>query len=113
MSNWLEFVETQAFTRKLHQIAGEETLRALQSDLLENPQRWPVVRGTNGARKGRVADPSSTHGKRGSFRYYYLYLPHRGRIYLLVIFSKGEASDLSPEQKKKVAAIITAIQKEA
>jgi len=40
-------------------------------------------------------------------------VPHRGRVYLLAIFSKREASDLSPKQKKEVAKIITAIQKEA
>ena len=111
--DWFEFIETLVFSKKLDQIAGRETLRAIQSDLIENPERWPVVRGTNGARKGRVADPNSSRGKSGSFRYYYLYLSHRGRVYLLAIFSKGEASDLSPEQKKKVAAMIAAIQKEA
>ena len=59
-----------------------------------------------------MGDPTSSHGKRGSFRYY-LYVPHRGRVYLLAIFSKREASDLSPSQKKEVAKIITRIQKEA
>jgi hypothetical protein len=108
-----EFIEVLGFSKKLDEIAGPETLRAIQSDLIENPERWPVIRGTNGARKGRVADPHSSRGKRGSFRYYYLYLSHRGRVYLLAIFSKGEASDLSTEQKKKVAAMIAAIQKEA
>jgi hypothetical protein len=99
--DWFEFIETLGFSKKLDQITGPETLRAIQSDLIENPERWPVMRGTNGARKGRVADPSSPRGKSGSFRYYYLYLAHRGRVYLLAIFSKGEASDLSPEQKRK------------
>ncbi len=111
--DWFEFIETTGFSKKLDQVAGPETLRAIQSDLIEDPERWPIVRETNGARKGRVADPGSSRGKRGSFRYYYLYLSHRGRVYLLAIFSKGEASDLTADQKKKVAAMITQIQKEA
>ena len=110
---WLEFIETTAFTKKLERIASRETLQAIQSDLVANPERGPVVKGTNGARKGRVADPLSSRGKSGSFRFYYLYLPHHGRIYLLAIFGKNEASDLSPEQKKIVASTIAAIQKEA
>ncbi len=110
---WLEFVETLAFTRKLYQIADDRTFQAIQSQLVENPERWPIVAGTGGARKGRVGDPTSSRGKRGSFRYYYLYVPHRGRVYLLAIFSKREASDLSPSQKKELAKIITRIQKEA
>ena len=65
--DWFEFIETTGFSKKLDQVAGPETLRAIQSDLIEDPERWPVVRGTNGARKGRVADPSSSRGKRGSF----------------------------------------------
>ena len=51
------FVETIFFTKRLHELASFETLAAIQADLLENPERWPVVRGTHGARKGRVADP--------------------------------------------------------
>jgi hypothetical protein len=54
-------------------------------------------------RKARIADPKSGRGKRGSFRYLYLYLEHRGRIYLLYFYGKDEQSDLSPEQKKRVA----------
>jgi hypothetical protein len=37
--------------------------------LLADPERWPVIKGTGGARKGRVADPSDSRGKSGSFRY--------------------------------------------
>lgn len=109
---WLEFVETGVFTKRLGQIASPETLRAIQADLIENPERWPVIRATNGARKGRIADPESARGKSGSMRYYYVYLPRRGRIYLLAIFGKNEASDLSPKQKEQVAETIAAIRKE-
>ena len=88
---WLEFVETLAFTRKLYRITDDRTFQAIQSQLVEDPERWPVVPGTSGARKGRVGDPRSSRGKRGSFRYYYVYLPHRGRVYLLAIFlAKGK-----------------------
>ena len=109
---WLEFIETIGFTKRLEQIASRETLQAIQSDLIENPERGPVVRATNGARKGRVADPLSSRGKSGSFRYYYVYLPRREQVYLLAIFGKNEAADLSSEQKKQVAKAIAAIRKE-
>ena len=109
---WLEFVEMAAFTRKLQAIASQDTLQAIQSDLIADPERWPIVKGTNGARKGRVADPQSSRGKRGSLRYYYVYLNRHGRIYLLALYSKKEASDLSPEQKKAVAKVIALIQEE-
>lgn len=61
------FVESLVFTRQLHELASIETLYAIQSDLLADPERWPVVPGTKGARKGRIADPSSSHGETRQF----------------------------------------------
>ena len=71
----------------------------IQSDLVQNPERGTIVKGTHGVRKSRVADPASSRGKSGSYRYLYLYLEHAGRIHLLYFFSKGEQADLSPQQK--------------
>ena len=48
---WLEFVETLAFTRKLYQIADDRTFQAIQSQFVENQERWPIVAGTGGAGK--------------------------------------------------------------
>ena len=106
------FVETKVFTRQLEALASIETLYAIQADLLADPERWPVIPETKGARKGRVADPRSSHGKRGSFRYVYLYLKHRGRIYLLLMFGKSEQANLSPGQIRQVAELVDAIKQE-
>ncbi len=107
------FVETPIFTRRITELASSETLEAIQSELLEDPERWPIVRGMRGARKGRVADPKSPRGKSGSYRYIYLYLPHAGRIHLLFLFGKNEQSDLSPAQTKTFGQIIARIKEEA
>src|SRR5713226_141869 len=82
------FVETPIFSKRLRELASPETLEALQAELVENPERWPIVRGLHGARKGRVADTKSGRGKSGSFRYIYLYLTHAGRIHLIFLFAK-------------------------
>ena len=95
--------------RQLEALASLETLYAIQADLLADPERWPVIKGTGDARKGRVADPSRSRGKRGSVRYLYLYLEHRGRIFLLLLFSKNEQANLSPEQVKQVAEMVEKI----
>ena len=108
----LHFVEAGIFTKQVN-AAGAEVMHAIQSDLIENPMRGAVVRGTNGARKGRVADPKSTSGKSGGYRYMYLYLSHKGRIHLLFLFGKKDQANLSDEQKKWIAKMVTAIQKEA
>jgi hypothetical protein len=107
------FVETPIFTKRITELASPETLEAIQADLLEDPERWPVVRGLHGARKGRVADPKSPRGKSGSYRYIYLYLPRAGRIHLLFLFGKNEQSDLSAAQTKAFGQIIARIKEEA
>lgn len=106
---YYSFVETAIFSRRLDALASFDTLEAIQSDLLADPERWPVVRGTHGARKGRIADPHSGRGKSGSFRYLYLFLEHRGSIYLLFLFGKSEQANLSPEQTKVIAQLVDAI----
>ena len=103
------FIELPVFMRQFDALASFETLYAIQSDLLADPQRWPVVKGTGGARKGRVADARDSRGKSGSFRYIYLYLEQRGRIFLLLFFSKNEQANLSPEQVKQIAAVVDKI----
>lgn len=103
------FIETATFRRQLDRKASLDLLIEIQNDLLKDPLRGDLVSGTGGARKERIADPSESRGKRGSYRYLYLYLEHRGRIYLLHLYAKNEQSDLSPAQKKLIAEAIQII----
>lgn len=103
------FIELPVFMRQLDALASFETLYTIQADLLADPERWPVIKGTGGARKGRVAAPTGSRGKSGGFRYIYLYLENRGRIFLLLLFSKNEQANLSPEQIEQVAAVVEKI----
>jgi hypothetical protein len=107
-----EFIETLIFTKRLEAIASREVLFAIQADLLEDPERWPVIRGTHGARKGRVADPGKARSKSGSFRYLYIYLAHLQQIYLILVFGKDEQDNLSPAQTRLVASFVEAIRRE-
>jgi hypothetical protein len=103
------FIETPIFTKLIDSKASLDVLTAIQNDLLENPARGDIVKGTGGARKARIADPKEGRGKRGSYRYLYLYLQHQGRIHLLFFYGKNEQDDLSPEQTKVVARIVRQI----
>jgi RelE toxin of RelE / RelB toxin-antitoxin system len=106
-----EFIESKIFSTQINQF-GIEILLRIQSDLVQNPERGPIVKGTHGVRKARVANPISERGKSGSYRYLYLYLQHAGRVHLLYLFSKGEQADLSPAQKRIIAALSQEIRKE-
>jgi hypothetical protein len=108
---WFEFVESKAFSKQVRELSAE-VLANIQSDLVQNPERGALVKGTHGVRKARVADPASSRGKSGSYRYLYLYLEHAGRIYLLYLFTKGDQADLSPQQKQVIGALSQEIRKE-
>ncbi len=108
----LEFIESQAFSDRLAALAREradDVLRAIQSDLIQNPERGAVIQGTSGVRKARAADPGRRRGKRGGFRYLYYYIEKGGEIYLLMFFSKAEQADLSAKQKEILKAAIAAL----
>jgi len=109
---WLEFVETSIFTKRFGALRLHDSLLELQSDLVEDPTRWPVIAGLRGARKGRIGDKQSSKGKRGSYRYVYLYLHHISRVYLLFVFEKNEQDNLSEEQRRVIAKLCEILRRE-
>lgn len=77
------FIETKVFTKQVTDTGSLDLLIAIQNDLLSNPERGDIVKGSHGARKARIADPRKSKGKRGGYRYLYYYRARRGQIYLL------------------------------
>src|SRR5580704_13340232 len=109
MPELLTFVETSVFTKRLSALGFEESLRGLQLELLDNPEAGDVEPGTAGLRKIRLGDPTRGKGKRGGARVHYPWLPHRGRIYLMFIYGKNEASTLTADQRKTLRGIVAQI----
>ena len=100
------------FTRRLHQLAGAsalDVLNSIQSDLLKNPIRGNLVPGLGGIRKARCSNPARSKGKRGGYRYLYLYLEKRDRIHLLYMLDKDEQEDLSGDERKVLRALVSEI----
>lgn len=105
------FIEVPEFTKRLHEIASLDVLFAIQADLIADLERWPVIAGTGGARKGRIGDPAKGRGKRGSFRYLYYYVEHRGHIYLIYLFAKNEQDNLTAAQNRIIASLVDRLKK--
>lgn len=103
------FIESRAFTRRLTQLAGDSAdgvLRAIQDDLLQNPERGKVVKGLGGIRKARMSNPARGKGKRGGYRCLYLYLERIAHVHLLFLLDKNEQEDLSTEQRKTLCRMV-------
>ena len=105
----LSFLETATFVERLAELGGDqqmELLYAIQDELLADPERGDLVKGLGGVRKARIAAPTRPEGKRGGYRYLYLYLELRGQVYLLYLFDKRERADLDDEERKVLASIV-------
>lgn len=108
------FIESQAFTRRLHQLAGasaDEVLRQIQEDLLKDPEKGDVAEGLGGIRKARAVNPTRGKGKRGGYRYMHLYLKHRDHIHLLFLLDKNEQEDLTTEQRRRVRSMVAELKR--
>jgi hypothetical protein len=103
------FIASTAFTRRLRELAGdnfEDVLNAIQDDLIANPQRGTVVQGLGGIRKARTGNPGRGKGKRGGFRYWYLFLERRDHIHLLILLDKDEQEDLDSRERTALRRMV-------
>ncbi|WP_269525945.1 hypothetical protein [Coraliomargarita parva] len=103
----LTIVEHPTFTKNVLKLFDDEEYRELQLELAADPKGGDVIPGLAGLRKMRWA--AKGKGKRGGARIIYLHLPKASIIYLFYLFTKGDITDLTPEQKKQVAKLITEI----
>ncbi len=71
---------------------------SLKKELIENPEMGDLVPGTGGMRKIRLK--STSKGKSGGFRIYYLDSPIKKKLFLADIYPKNEKENLSAEEKK-------------
>ncbi len=105
----MEFVEAPAFTRHLSAYLNDDDYRELQARLGASPERGDLMPGTGGFRKLRWADVRHGKGRRGGLRIIYCYFPSDHQIWLMTLYDKSEAADLTAKEKK---ALKTAMQTE-
>ena len=84
---------------------------ALQDTLASTPELGDVIPGTGGFRKLRWADARRGKGRRGGLRIIYFWFDGQNQIWLMTIYDKNEAPDLTPEQRKALKAAIDAEKK--
>lgn len=102
----MEFFEAPAFSRYVYSYLDDEAYRALQIELAAMPERGDVIPGTGGFRKLRWADPRRGKGRRGGLRIIYYYFPGEQQIWLVTLYDKNEASDLTAKEKQALKSAI-------
>jgi hypothetical protein len=102
----MEFIEAPAFTRHLSDYLNDNDYREIQTHLATNPELGDLMAGTGGFRKLRWADARRGKGHRGGLRVIYYHFKSDSQIWLVTLYDKNEASDLTPGEKKALKAAI-------
>jgi hypothetical protein len=105
------FSEDRGRLERAREVSHDD-LVALEQSILADPHAGDLVPGTGGLRKIRLGQRALGRGKRGGVRVYYLDLPRRGVTHLLAIFGKREKADLTPAERRQVAALVKELKKE-
>jgi len=99
----VEFIETPIFTREISKLLPDENCRQFQLFLWLRPEAGDLIRGSGGLRKVRWELPG--RGKRGGLRIIY-YWDAPDHIFLLLPYQKSKQEDLTPDQLKRLSAIV-------
>lgn len=96
----MEFIEAPAFTRHLPEYLSDDGYRELQGKLAVNSELGDLMPGTGGFRKLRWADVRRGKGRRGGLRIIYYHFTSDHQVWLITLYNKNEASDLTAREKK-------------
>lgn len=109
ISHALEFIETPIFESQRKTLITDDEFRALQSEIIKNPDIGDLIVGTGGLRKVRLA--SNNTGKSGGYRVIYL-LVLPDVIHLMLLYKKGRKDSLTQKEKNSLKEISRVIKKE-
>ena len=100
-------VETKPFSRRADAILKPDERLDLMAHLAANPESGDIIPGTGGIRKLRWA--ARGKGKSGGVRVIYYTYDRNQPIFALLIYGKGEADDLSPDEKRVLSRLAAEI----
>lgn len=103
----MKVVASQNYARRAARLLSPEERAVAEAAIIARPDAWPVIQGTGGARKARIA--MAGRGKRGGARLIYFYAPTDSLLALLDVYAKGAKEDLTTADKNAIRAAIHAI----
>ena len=103
-------IETSIFTGQIKELATDDELKDLQAELIAQPDKGDIIKGTGGLRKVRMA--VGNKGKSGSIRVLYV-LALADKIYLVLAYPKSVKESLTAEEKAKLKQIVQSLKGES
>ena len=103
-------VETPAFLADARSLELSDAERlAIVTCIAANPEAGQVIEGTGGARKVRFAGKGK--GKSGGYRVITFFSGTDIPVFLLNVFAKNEKTDLTPNERRILKAVLAGIVK--
>lgn len=109
MSHAIVFIETSIFTKQIKELATDDELKDLQAELIAQPDKGDIIRGTGGLRKIRMA--VGNKGKSSSVRVLYV-LAHADTIFLVLAYPKSVKDSLTNEEKSTLKQLVLSLKGE-
>lgn len=104
------FIQTREFSRNWDNLGfNDEDLRLLELDIMKYPEKYPVMQGTGGLRKTRIA--MENKGKSGGARVCFVDFVIAETVYLITVYPKKEKDNLSKEERNEIKKVIEALKK--
>ena len=94
-----QFVEAPAFMRFRDDYLDDDGFAELQRYMASNPEAGDTVPGAGGIRKLRWKDSRRGKGRRGGLRVIYYCFLSEQEIWLLTLYDKDEAADLTKDER--------------
>lgn len=92
--------EFQQDWEKLHPLDNDQAaLWMLEMAIMSNPDGPPVIPGTGGLRKLRLAHETIQGGKSGGTRVCYAYFPEHHSVVMVIAYAKNEQDNLTSAEK--------------
>ena len=102
----MRVIATRGYERAAARLLTAEARAAAEAEIVARPDAWPVIPGTGGARKARIALPG--RGKRGGARVIYFFLLARDVLFLLDIYAKNAKENLTRADYQEIRRRIEA-----
>jgi hypothetical protein len=100
----VKIIETTIFTKKVNTLLSDDEYRNLQNELILNPIKGKVIRGSGGLRKIRCG--VSGRGKSGGVRVIYYWVFKRELLLMLLVYPKNEQDNLTSSQLKLLKTLV-------
>ena len=107
----MRVVATHGYDRRARKLLTPQERTTAELEIAVAPMLWPVIAGTGGARKARVA--LGSRGKSGGARIIYYVVTRRGVLYLIDIYAKSDKEDLTDAEKHEIRTLVATLEADA